>query len=126
MVRGAGSAAVIQGREGDYMLVRLPSGAIRRFFPDAYATVGQVGNAEIRTINVRKAGVMIRRGIRPTVRGTAQNPHSHPHGGGEGRSGVGMKYQKTPYGKPAVGKTRKKVKYSDKLIVEGRKPGPHH
>jgi len=126
LVRGAGSGAVIQGREGDYILVRLPSGEIRRFHPNAYATIGQVGNAEIRTINVRKAGVYRRRGIRPTVRGTAQNPHSHPHGGGEGRSGVGMKYQKTPYGKPAVGNTRRKRKYSDKLIVQRRKLGPHH
>ena len=64
-------------------------------------------------------------GIRPTVRGTAQHPGSHPHGGGEGRSGVGMKYPKTVYGKPAVGKTRKKRKYSDKLIVKRRKPGKH-
>lgn len=126
LVRGAGSGAVIQGEEGDYILVRLPSGEIRRFHPNAYATIGQVGNAEIRTVNVRKAGVNRRRGIRPTVRGTAQNPHSHPHGGGEGRSSVGMKYPKTPWGKPAVGNTRRKRKYSDKLIVQRRKLGPHH
>jgi large subunit ribosomal protein L2 len=125
MVKGAGSAAVIQGKEGDYVLVRLPSGEIRRFLPDAYAVVGQVGNAEYRTFNVGKAGVNRRRGIRPSVRGVAMNPHAHPHGGGEGRSGVGMKYPKTPYGKPAVGKTRKKIKYSDKLIVQKRKPGKH-
>jgi len=66
-----------------------------------------------------------RMGIRPTVRGTAQHPGSHPHGGGEGRSGVGMKYPKTPYGKPAVGKTRRKKKYSDNLVVKERKRGKH-
>jgi large subunit ribosomal protein L2 len=125
IVRGAGLAAVVQGKEESYILVKLPSGEIRRFNPACYATVGQVGNLEVRTINVRKAGVMRNRGIRPTVRGTAQNPHSHPHGGGEGRSGVGMKYQKTPWGRRAVGKTRRKIKYSDKLIIEPRKKGSH-
>ncbi len=75
---------------------------------------------------VRKAGTNIRRGIRPTVRGVAQHPNSHPHGGGEGRSGVGLKYPKTPWGKPAVGNTRRKKKYSDKMIVSRRKLGSHH
>lgn len=125
IVRGAGLAAVVQGKEESYILIKLPSGEIRRFNPACYATVGQVGNLEVRTINVRKAGVMRNRGIRPTVRGTAQNPHSHPHGGGEGRSGVGMKYQKTPWGRRAVGKTRRKYKYSDNLIIEPRKKGTH-
>jgi large subunit ribosomal protein L2 len=64
-------------------------------------------------------------GIRPSVRGIAMAPNAHPHGGGEGRSGIGMKYPKTPWGKKAVGKTRKKVKYSDHLIIQGRKKGPH-
>jgi large subunit ribosomal protein L2 len=125
IVRGAGLAAVVQGKEEDYVTVKLPSGEIKRFNPASYATVGQMGNIEARTVNVGKAGVLRRRGIRPTVRGTAQNPHSHPHGGGEGRSGVGMKYQKTPWGKRAVGKTRRKNKYSDKLIVQPRKKGKH-
>ena len=125
LVRGAGGAAVIQGREEKYVLVKLPSGEIRRFDPNCSATIGQVSNPEARTERIGKAGRKRRMGIRPTVRGTAQHPGSHPHGGGEGRSGVGMKYPKTPYGKPAVGKTRRKKKYSDSLIVKPRKKGPH-
>lgn len=125
MVKGAGSAAIIQGREEEYILVKLPSGEIRRFLPECYATVGQVANARFRTGKLRKAGQKRRLGIRPTVRGVAQHPGSHPHGGGEGRSGVGMKYPKTPYGKKAVGKTRKKKKYSNRLIVKPRKKGKH-
>ena len=125
MVRGAGMAAVVFGREDGITLVKLPSGEIRKFDSDCFATIGQVGNEEFRTRVLGKAGRKIRMGIRPTVRGTAQHPDSHPHGGGEGRSGVGMKYPKTPYGKPAVGKTRKKGKYSDKLIVKPRRKGKH-
>ena len=125
LVRGAGASAVIQGKEEDWVLVKLPSGEIRRFDPACFATIGQVGNAEHRTERLGKAGRKRRMGIRPTVRGTAQHPGAHPHGGGEGRSGVGLKYPKTPYGKPAVGKTRKKKKYSDKLVVKPRKKGPH-
>jgi large subunit ribosomal protein L2 len=125
LVKSAGSTAVIQGKEEKYVLVKLPSGEIRRFLPTAYATIGQVGNAEHRTKNVRKAGTRIKMGIRPTVRGVAMHPNAHPHGGGEGRSSVGMKYPKTPWGKPAVGKTRTKRKYSDKLIVNRRKKGKH-
>ncbi|MBU0569627.1 50S ribosomal protein L2 [Patescibacteria group bacterium] len=125
MVKSAGTAAILHGKEVDAILVKLPSSEIKRFKPDAWATVGQVGKAEMRTLRIGKAGRKRRMGIRPTVRGTAQHPGSHPHGGGEGRSGVGMKYPKTPYGKPAVGKTRKKKKYSDKLIAKKKKPGPH-
>lgn len=126
MVKGAGTAAVVQGKEVDFILIKLPSGEVRRFNPNVWATVGQVGNAEAKTRVIGKAGIKRRMGIRPTVRGVAMHPNAHPHGGGEGRSGVGLKYPKTPYGKPAVGKTRKKKKYSDKLIVQGRKLGPHH
>lgn len=126
MVKGAGTAATIQGKEGNFILVKLPSGEIRRFNPSAWATIGQVGNAEIKTERLGKAGTKRNMGIRPSVRGVAMHPDAHPHGGGEGRSGVGMKYPKTPYGKPAVGKTRKKKKYSDKLIVQGRRLGKHH
>ena len=125
LVRGAGSVAVVQGREEDIVLVKLPSAEIKRFSPELWATVGQVGNFEYRTKRTKNAGVNRRRGIRPSVRGTAQHPGSHPHGGGEGRSGVGLKYPKTPYGKPAVGKTRKRKKYSDALIVQPRKKGKH-
>jgi large subunit ribosomal protein L2 len=125
LARGAGSSAIVHGREEKYVLVKLPSGEIRRLSPNCRATVGQVGNAAYRSRNFRKAGVKRRMGIRPTVRGTAQHPGAHPHGGGEGRSSVGMKYPKTPQGKPAVGKTRNKRKYSNKYIVQRRKPGKH-
>jgi len=80
---------------------------------------------EFRTIELGKAGRKRLLGIRPTVRGVAQHPAAHPHGGGEGRSGVGMKYPKTPYGRKAVGKTRRKRKYSDKLVIKPRKKGKH-
>lgn len=125
IVKSAGSVATIQGKEGNYVLVKLPSGEVRRFPSDCWATVGQVGNADARTEVIGKAGRKRLMGIKPTVRGVAMNPKSHPHGGGEGRSGVGMKYPKTPYGKKAVGKTRKRKKYSDKLIVTPRKRGKH-
>lgn len=126
IVKSAGSVAVLQGKEEKWVLVKMPSGEIKRFSPDSWATVGQVGNVEDKNKRIRKAGINIRRGIRPTVRGVAQNPNSHPHGGGEGRSGVGLKYPKTPWGRPAVGNTRRKKKYSDKLIVGRRKLGKHH
>ncbi|MBX4205620.1 50S ribosomal protein L2 [Candidatus Microgenomates bacterium] len=125
IVRGAGSVALLQGREEAWVLVKMPSAEIRRFVPTARATVGQVGNVAHKTRKLRKAGTKRHMGIRPTVRGVAMHPNSHPHGGGEGRSGVGMKAPKTPWGKSAVGKTRAKKKYSDKLIVAGRKRGPH-
>jgi large subunit ribosomal protein L2 len=109
------------GFEDVYALVKLPSGEIRRFKPSCRATIGQLGNSEWKNINLGKAGRKRHMGIRPTVRGTAQNPRSHPHGGGEGRSGEGMP-PKTPWGKPARGKrTRKKFKYSSNLIVQRRR-----
>jgi len=125
VVRSAGSFATVHSKEEKYVLVKLPSGEIKRFNSECQASIGQMGNTDIKNQRIGKAGRKRRMGIRPTVRGTAQHPDSHPHGGGEGRSGVGMKYPKTPYGKPAVGKTRKKKKYSDKLIVKGRKRGKH-
>lgn len=125
IVRGAGAAAVVKSKEEKYVVVRLPSSELRRFKPECLATVGQVGRVEARTEKVGKAGRKRRLGKRPTVRGVVQHPGAHPHGGGEGRSGVGLKYPKTVYGKPAVGKTRKRKKYSDKLIAAPRKKGPH-
>lgn len=125
MVRGAGASAVVQGKEGSFVLVKLPSGELRRFLPNAWATVGIPGNIGYRSERVGKAGRNRRRGIRPSVRGVAQHPGAHPHGGGEGRSGVGLKYPKRYSGTPAVGRTRKRRKYSDKLIVSRRKPGKH-
>lgn len=125
MVKSAGNVAIIQSREENFVVVKLPSGEVRRFKPECWATIGQVGNHAYRTRVFRKAGTMRRLGKRPTVRGVAMHPGAHPHGGGEGRSGVGLKYPKTPYGKPAVGKTRRKKKYSDNLIITKRKPGKH-
>jgi len=120
MVKGAGSVATVFGKEEKWVLVKLPSGEIRRFDPEASATIGQVGNIEAKERVLRKAGTSRNMGIRPSVRGVAMHPDSHPHGGGEGRSGVGMKYPKTVYGRRAVGKTRIKTKYSNKMIVQRR------
>lgn len=121
IVRGAGSSAVIQGKENGEVTVKLPSGELRKFRKDVWATVGQVAKAERGRLG--KAGRKRRMGIRPTVRGVAMHPAAHPHGGGEGRSGEGMP-PKTPWGKPARGvKTRKRKKYSDKLIIKRRKIG---
>lgn len=125
MVKAAGSVAIVQGKESEYVLIKLPSGEVRRFEPQAYATVGQVGNVEDRTRVIRKAGTMRRMGKRPSVRGVAMAPNAHPHGGGEGRSGVGRKHPMTVYGRSAVGRTRVRRKYSDTLIVQKRKPGKH-
>lgn len=118
LVKGAGSAAVVFGREDDWILVKLPSGQVRRFDPECFATIGQVGNIDHKNRIIGKAGRSRHMGIRPSVRGVAMNPHSHPHGGGEGRSGIGMKSPKTVYGRKAVGKTRNKTKYSNRFIVK--------
>ena len=125
IVKSAGAGAVVQSKEEKFVLVRLPSGEVKRFDSKIQSTIGQVGRVEAKTERVGKAGTNRRRGIRPTVRGVAMHPGGHPHGGGEGRSSVGLKYPKTPYGKPAVGKTRAKKRYSDKLIVTGRRLGTH-
>ncbi len=126
IVKSAGSAATIQGKEEGWVLVKLPSAEVRRFRPEARATMGQVGNLEMRTRKLGKAGTKRKMGIRPSVRGIAMHPGAHPHGGGEGRSHIGLKYPKRPSGRPAVGNTRRKRKYSDSLIIQGRKRGPHH
>jgi len=122
MVRGAGTAAYIQSKEGKYVVVQLPSKELRLINGDAFATIGQVGNQDWKNQKIGKAGRKRLMGIRPTVRGTAQHPGSHPHGGGEGRSGIGLKYPKTPWGKHALGtKTRTKKKFSNKYIVRDRR-----
>jgi len=121
VVRSAGTAAQVLAKDKNYVHLKLPSGEIRKFLGDCWAMVGQVSNIEHKEEIIGKAGRKILMGIRPTVRGTAQNPRSHPHGGGEGRSGEGM-HPKTPWGKPARGKkTRKKNKFNDKLIIKRRK-----
>lgn len=121
VVRSAGTSAILMSKEGIYVQLKMPSGEIRKFLGECFATVGEVGNEEWKNVVFGKAGAKRHRGIRPTVRGTAQHPGSHPHGGGEGRSGVGMKYPKTPWGKHALGKNTRKKKASDKLIVKRRK-----
>lgn len=120
LVKSAGSAAYIQSIDGDKAIIKLPSGEIRIFNANTYATIGQICNADHSNQKLTKAGQSRHRGIRPTVRGIAQNPHSHPHGGGEGRSSIGM-HPKTKWGKPAFKRTRKLKKASNKLIVQRRK-----
>ena len=122
ILRSAGTMAVILSKENGFAQIKLPSGETRLFPLICRATIGQVANSGFKLEKLRKAGDSRHRGIRPTVRGVAQNPHSHPHGGGEGRSGIGMPGPKTPWGKVALGgKTRKRVKYSDKCIIKRKK-----
>jgi large subunit ribosomal protein L2 len=122
MMRSAGAVATVLAKDGDLVQLKLPSGEIRLFAQGCMATVGQIGNVERRNRVIGKAGRNRHMGIRPTVRGVAQNPRSHPHGGGEGRSGIGMKSPKSPWGKRTLGKkTRKLKKYSDHFIVSRRK-----
>lgn len=121
IVRSAGTYATLIGKDEKYAHLKLPSGEKRMVLLDCYATIGQLSNINHQFEKIGKAGRNRLMGIRPTVRGTAQNPRSHPHGGGEGRVGEGMP-PKTPWGKPARGKkTRKRNKWSDKLIIERRK-----
>jgi large subunit ribosomal protein L2 len=121
LVRAAGNGAQLMAKEGDYAQVRLPSGEVRRIRMDCRATIGEVGNNDHQNINIGKAGKKRHMGIRPTVRGSVMNPNDHPHGGGEGKAGIGRVGPVTPWGKPALGyKTRKKKKASDKYIVKRR------
>lgn len=122
LVRSAGNSAQLMAKEGDYALLRLPSGETRLVRRECRATVGQVGNTDHENITIGKAGRKRHMGIRPTVRGSVMNPNDHPHGGGEGRAPIGRPTPVTPWGKPALGyKTRKKKKHSDKYIVSRRK-----
>jgi large subunit ribosomal protein L2 len=122
LVRSAGSSAIIQSKDGAFVTIAMPSKEVRLIKADCIATIGQVGNVEWKTSSIGKAGRKRHMGWRPAVRGTAQHPDSHPHGGGEGRSGVGLKYPKTPWGKHALGtKTRSRKRYSRKMIVKDRR-----
>lgn len=122
IARAAGNSAQLMAKEGNYALLRLPSGEIRYISINCKATIGQVGNLEHENITIGKAGRKRNMGIRPTVRGSAMNPNDHPHGGGEGRAPIGRPSPVTPWGKPALGyKTRNKKKASSKFIVSGRK-----
>lgn len=121
IVRSAGSAASILARENGFTHVKLPSGEVRKVSSDCFATIGQLSNLDWKNVKLGKAGRARHMGRKPTVRGVAMDPRSHPHGGGEARSGIGMSTPKTYYGRPAVGNTRKKGKYSDKYIISRRK-----
>ena len=121
LVRSAGNSAQLMAKEGKYATVRLPSGEMRMVPIVCRATVGVVGNGDHNLINIGKAGRKRHMGFRPTVRGSAMNPNDHPHGGGEGKTGIGRPGPSTPWGKPALGlKTRKKNKQSNKYIVRRR------
>jgi len=103
MVRAAGNGAQLMAKEGGYVTVRLPSGEMRKIRMECRATIGEVGNIEHENINFGKAGRKRHMGIRPTVRGSVMNPNDHPHGGGEGKTGIGRVSPVTPWGKPALG-----------------------
>ena len=120
LVRSAGTSAQLLAKEGTYAQVRMPSGEVRLISQNCLATIGQVGNVDHSNIVLGKAGRKRWLGIRPGVRGSAMDPSSHPHGGGEGRSPIGMPGPKTPWGKPALGYKTRRSKLSDKYIVHGR------
>jgi len=121
MVRSAGGAAQLMVRENEYALVRMPSGEVRRIRSECMATIGQIGNVDHQNINLGKAGRKRWLGWRPAVRGSAMTPRDHPHGGGEGRSPIGLPGPKTPWGKPAMGYKTRRRKISNKIIVSRRK-----
>lgn len=121
LCRGAGTGAQLLARDEEFALLRLPSGQIRRVPSAGNATIGQVGNPEHKNASLGKAGRKRNKGQRPRTRGSAMNPSDHPHGGGEGRAGVGMTHPKTPWGKPALGpKTRRRI-HTDVFIARDRR-----
>ena len=120
MVRSAGTSAQLLAKEGDYATLRLPSGEMRKVLQTCYAVVGQVSNIDHGNVKLGKAGRKRLKGIRPTVRGTAMSPRDHPHGGGEGRSPIGLPGPKSPWGKPTLGYKTRRNKVSDPLIVRRR------
>jgi large subunit ribosomal protein L2 len=120
LVRSAGAAAQLIGKEGDYSQVRLPSGEVRLISQNCMATIGEVGNLDHSNVKLGKAGRKRYLGIRPTVRGTAMSPRDHPHGGGEGRQPVGKPGPRSPWGKPTRGYKTRRNKRSDAMIIKGR------
>ncbi|MCL4505975.1 MAG: 50S ribosomal protein L2 [Chloroflexi bacterium] len=120
IVRSAGVSAQLLAKEGEYATVRLPSGEMRMILQACIATIGQVGNVDFANIKLGKAGRKRHLGVRPTVRGSAMSPRDHPHGGGEGRSSIGMPGPRTPWGKPALGHKTRRNKRSNKFIVRRR------
>ena len=120
MARSAGSTAKVLAREAGLTHLAMPSGEIRKVPQECFASIGQVSRPEHRFITIGKAGRVRLKGRRPQVRGTAMNPCDHPHGGGEGKTPIGLKYPKTPWGKPALGVKTRKKKWTDKLIIKRR------
>ncbi len=121
IIRSAGSSALVMSVDEKYAQLKMPSGEIRLVHGDCYATIGQVSNFEHNTMNIGKAGRARHMGKRPAVRGSAMNPVDHPHGGGEGCQPIGLKYPKTPWGRPALGvRTRRKKKASNRYIIKSR------
>ena len=120
IAKSAGAVAQVMAHESDYTLVRLPSGEMHRLLSECSATVGQVSNLDHKNQKLGKAGRNRHRGRRPTVRGSVMSPAAHPHGGGEGRSGIGMPGPKTPWGKPALGKRTRRNKSTNKFILRRR------
>ena len=120
LARSAGAVVQVMAHESGYTLLRLPSGESRRVLGDCTATVGQVGNLDHKNIKRGKAGANAHRGRRPQVRGLAMSPRAHPHGGGEGKSGIGMPGPKTPWGKPALGPRTRGKKPTDRYITRRR------
>lgn len=121
MVRSAGTTAKVLAQEENYTHLEMPSGEVRKVPRDCFASIGQVSHPEKRFEKIGKAGRKRLKGWRPTVRGTAMNPPDHPHGGGSGKSPIGLKHPKTPWGKPALGVKTRKKKWTDKLIIKRRK-----
>lgn len=120
IVRAAGGAAQLLGKEGDFAQVRLPSGEVRLVRQVCYATVGTIGNLDHGNVKLGKAGRNRHKGIRPTVRGSAMSPRDHPHGGGEGRQPIGLPGPKSPWGKPTLGYKTRRNKKSDQYIIRRR------
>ncbi len=120
IVRSAGASAIVLAHEGNYSNVLMPSKEVRKIHSECFASIGSLSHPEHRFIRVPKAGISRLKGLRPTVRGSAMNPCDHPHGGGEGRTGIGLKHPKTPWGKPALGVKTRKRKITNQYIIQRR------
>lgn len=121
LIKSAGTSAQVLAQEERHTHLKMPSSEVRKVLSECFASIGEVSNPEHRFIRLGKAGRSRWKGIRPTVRGSAMNPVDHPHGGGEGRSPIGLPHPKTPWGKPALGVRTRKKKWTDKLIIQRRK-----
>lgn len=120
LVRSAGASAKVLGEEGNYIHIKVPSGELRKVHKECFASIGILSRADHRYARMGKAGINRHKGVRPAVRGSAMTPRDHPHGGGEGRTGIGLKHPKTPWGKIARGVKTRKRKYTNKFIIKRR------